>query len=91
MKQILALLAAGACAAVITGSAQAAPDVSVKRIECGTPQAPVPVNPRFSDTFAYGDLKLQFVYSCYLIKHGRPISAVGYRSRHDRRPTWRRR
>ena len=25
---------------------------------------------RFSDTYAYGDLKLQFVYSCYLIKHG---------------------
>jgi glyoxylase-like metal-dependent hydrolase (beta-lactamase superfamily II) len=69
MKRILALLAAGACAAVIASSAQAAPDVSVKRIECGTPQPPVPVNPRFSDTFSYGDLKLQFVYSCYLIKH----------------------
>ncbi len=41
----------------------------MKRIECGTPQPPVPVNPRFSDTFSYGDLKLQFVYSCYLIKH----------------------
>jgi N-acyl homoserine lactone hydrolase len=69
MKRILALLAAGACAAVIAGSAQAAPDVSVKRIDCGTPQPPVQVNPRFSDTFSYGDLKLQFVYSCYLIKH----------------------
>jgi N-acyl homoserine lactone hydrolase len=21
-------------------------------------------------TFSYGDLKLQFVYSCYLVKHG---------------------
>ena len=70
MKRILTLLAAGVCAAVIAGAAQAAPDVSVKRIECGTPQPPVPVNPRFSDTFSYGDLKLQFVYSCYLIKHG---------------------
>jgi N-acyl homoserine lactone hydrolase len=69
MKRILTLLAAGVCAAVIAGAAQAAPDVSVKRIECGTPQPPVPVNPRFSDTFSYGDLKLQFVYSCYLIKH----------------------
>jgi N-acyl homoserine lactone hydrolase len=69
MKRILVLLAAGACAAVIASSAQAAPDVSVKRIDCGTPQAPAPVNPRFSDTFSYGDLKLQFVYSCYLIKH----------------------
>ena len=28
------------------------------------------VNQRFSDTFAYGDLKLQFVFSCYLIKRG---------------------
>jgi N-acyl homoserine lactone hydrolase len=44
-------------------------DVSVARIECGTPQAPTSVNSRFSDTFSYGDLKLQFVYSCYLIKH----------------------
>ena len=32
--------------------------------------APTAVNQRFSDTYAYGDLKLQFVYSCYLIKHG---------------------
>jgi glyoxylase-like metal-dependent hydrolase (beta-lactamase superfamily II) len=44
--------------------------MSLTRFECGTPQAPVSVSPRFSDTFAYGDLKLQFVYSCYLIKHG---------------------
>ncbi len=40
------------------------------RLDCGTPQAPTPVNERFSDTYAYGDLKLQFVFSCYLIKHG---------------------
>ena len=32
--------------------------------------APVAVNERFSDVYAYGDLKLQFVYSCYLVKHG---------------------
>jgi N-acyl homoserine lactone hydrolase len=44
--------------------------MSLTRFECGTPQSPTPVNPRFSDIFAYGDLKLQFVYSCYLIKHG---------------------
>jgi N-acyl homoserine lactone hydrolase len=69
MKRILTLLAAGACAAVLAGTAQAAPDVSVRRIDCGTPQAPTPVNQRFSDTYSYGDLKLQFVYSCYLVKH----------------------
>lgn len=43
--------------------------MSLTRLDCGTPQAPTPVNQRFSDTYAYGDLKLQFVYSCYLIKH----------------------
>jgi N-acyl homoserine lactone hydrolase len=40
------------------------------RLDCGTPQAPTAVNERFSDTYSYGDLKIQFVYSCYLIKHG---------------------
>ena len=51
--------------------AQAAAEMSLMRLaDCGTPQAPVPVNERFSDTFSYGDLKIQFVFSCYLIKHG---------------------
>jgi N-acyl homoserine lactone hydrolase len=60
-----------ACAfAGLAAPAQAAPDMSLTRFECGTPQAPVAVNQRFSDTYAYGDLKLQFVYSCYLVKHG---------------------
>ena len=36
----------------------------------GTPAAPTLVNQRFSDTYSYGDLKVQLVYSCYLIKHG---------------------
>jgi glyoxylase-like metal-dependent hydrolase (beta-lactamase superfamily II) len=44
--------------------------MSLTRLDCGTPQAPIPVNERFSDTFSYGDLKIQFVFSCYLIKHG---------------------
>src|SRR5437764_9129185 len=48
--------------------AQAA-DLALTRLDCGTPQAPIAVNQRFSDTYAYGDLKLQFVYSCYIIKH----------------------
>src|ERR1700749_2282113 len=46
-----------------------AADMSLPRIDCGTPQAPTAVNQRFSDTYSYGDLKIQFVYSCYLIKH----------------------
>jgi N-acyl homoserine lactone hydrolase len=73
MNRTWTLLAAGAGALAITGliaPAQAAPDMSLTRFECGTPQPPIPVNPRLSDTFAYGDLKLQFVYSCYLVKHG---------------------
>lgn len=44
--------------------------VTLTRLDCGTPAAPVDVNVRFSDTQAYKDLKLQFVFSCYLIKHG---------------------
>ena len=43
--------------------------MALTRLDCGTPQAPTAVNQRFSDTYAYGDLKLQFVFSCYLIKH----------------------
>ena len=71
MNRTLAILAAGASLfAGLAAPAQAAPEVSLARFDCGTPQAPTPVNQRFSDTYAYGDLKLQFVFSCYLIKHG---------------------
>ena len=73
MQPILTLLSAGACAGALVSlpaAAQTAPDVSLTRLECGTPAAPTVVNQRFSDTYAYGDLKLQLVYSCYLIKHG---------------------
>jgi glyoxylase-like metal-dependent hydrolase (beta-lactamase superfamily II) len=70
MKHTLNLIAATVCTlASLAAPVKAAPDMSLTRFECGTPQAPVAVNQRFSDTFAYGDLKLQFVYSCYLIKH----------------------
>jgi glyoxylase-like metal-dependent hydrolase (beta-lactamase superfamily II) len=65
---MLTMLAAGALAGLAM-PAQAA-DVALGRLDCGTPQAPTPVNQRFSDTYSYGDLKLQFVYSCYIIKHG---------------------
>jgi N-acyl homoserine lactone hydrolase len=67
MNRTLTMLAAGALAGLVF-PAQAA-DVSLGRLDCGTSQAPTPVNQRFSDTLAYGDLKLQFVYSCYIIKH----------------------
>jgi len=72
MNRKLTILAAGVgLFASLATSAQAAPEVSLLRLmDCGTPQAPVAVNERFSDTYAYGELKIQFVFSCYLIKHG---------------------
>ena len=73
MRRISTLLVAGLCAGIFSlhAPAQAAAEMSLMRLaDCGTPQAPVPVNERFSDTFSYGDLKIQFVFSCYLIKHG---------------------
>jgi glyoxylase-like metal-dependent hydrolase (beta-lactamase superfamily II) len=71
MNRTFAILAVGASLFFgLAAHAQTTPDVSLARFDCGTPQAPTPVNQRFSDTFAYGDLKLQFVFSCYLIKHG---------------------
>lgn len=45
------------------------PDVSLTRFDCGTPRTN-DVNQRFSDTYAFPGLKVEFVFSCYLIKHG---------------------
>src|SRR5262245_25887178 len=71
MNRTLSTLAASACAlAALAAPGRAATDLSLTRFECGTPQAPVAVNQRFSDTYSYGDKKIQFVFSCYLIKHG---------------------
>ena len=72
MRRIIISLAAGLCAGLfgLYAPAQAAADMSLTRLDCSTPQAPIAGNERFSDTFSYGDLKIQFVYSCYLIKHG---------------------
>src|SRR6266576_540658 len=71
MKRTLIILAAGASLfAGFAASAQTAPEVSLARFDCGTSQAPTVVNKLHSDTYAYGDLKIQFVFSCYLIKHG---------------------
>src|ERR1044071_5764163 len=73
MHRVFTLLAAAACAAgglAAWAQAPQAPDMSLTRLDCGTPQAPTAVNQRFSGTFSYGDKKVQFVYSCYVIKHG---------------------
>jgi len=72
MNRMLTLFAAGLCAAALTavGAPAQAADMSLTRLECGTPQAPIAVNQRFSDIYAYPELNLQFVYSCYVVKHG---------------------
>lgn len=71
MRKILSLLAVGICASAFAGTpVLAQTEMTLTRLDCGTPQAPTSINQRFSDTFAYGDKKVQFVYSCYLIKHG---------------------
>jgi N-acyl homoserine lactone hydrolase len=74
MRRTLKILALGICANALVAapvSAQPAAEVTLTRLgDCGTPQAPTEVNLRFSDTYAYGGLKIQFVFSCYLIKHG---------------------
>jgi glyoxylase-like metal-dependent hydrolase (beta-lactamase superfamily II) len=73
MKRALALVALGAGASLLAAppaGAQPAPEVTLTRFECGTPPAPTEVNARFSDTYAFPGLKVQFVYSCYLVKHG---------------------
>jgi N-acyl homoserine lactone hydrolase len=73
MQRILSMLAIGVCAnALISLSAfaQTAPEVTLTRLECGTGAAPTDVGLRFSDTYAYNGVKIQLVFSCYLIKHG---------------------
>jgi glyoxylase-like metal-dependent hydrolase (beta-lactamase superfamily II) len=69
MNRTRVTLAAAACALAGIAVPAQADDMALTRLDCGTPQAPTAVNQRFSDTYAYGDLKLQFVFSCYLIKH----------------------
>ena len=46
-----------------------AADVALARLDCGGAPEPRSVA-AFSDTFAYPDLQLQLVYSCYLVRHG---------------------
>src|SRR5258705_10645774 len=73
MLRALSLFVVGVCANVLVGlpaMAQAPAEVMLTRIDCGTGATPTDVGQRFSDTFAYKDLKLTFTFSCYLIKHG---------------------
>jgi N-acyl homoserine lactone hydrolase len=72
-KRVTATLAlcigfAGTLASV-PAAAQSVPELTLTRIDCGSPVLN-DVGARFSDTYAYNDLKVLFTYSCYLIKHG---------------------
>jgi glyoxylase-like metal-dependent hydrolase (beta-lactamase superfamily II) len=73
MQRTLFLLMIGACANALislSASAQAAPEVTLTRLDCGTNAPPTDVGARFTDTYAYNGVKIQLVFSCYLIKHG---------------------
>jgi len=73
MLKATILFAVGVCATVLIGlpaMGQTPADITLTRIDCGTAATPTDVGQRFSDTFAYKDLKLTFTYSCYVIKHG---------------------
>jgi N-acyl homoserine lactone hydrolase len=63
MQQTLSILAIGACANALIGLpalGHAVPEVTLTRLECGTNTPVADVN----------GVKLRFVFSCYLIKHG---------------------
>ena len=62
------LLAAVGASSGLANEVHAA-DVALARLDCGSEPQPVSVA-SFSDTFAYPDLKLPLIYSCYLIRHG---------------------
>ena len=53
----------------LAAAAQAAPPVTLTRLDCGTEPEPAPVA-SFNDTYAWPDLKLPLTYSCYLVRHG---------------------
>jgi glyoxylase-like metal-dependent hydrolase (beta-lactamase superfamily II) len=69
--------ALAAVSVLAQGAPTAAPEVTLTRLECGTPPAePRDVGARtgpglrFSDTYDFDGLKVRIVFSCYLIKHG---------------------
>jgi N-acyl homoserine lactone hydrolase len=68
--------ALAAVSALAQGAPASAPEVTLTRLECGTSRPPTDVGARtgaglrFSDTYDFDGLKLQLVFSCYLIKHG---------------------
>ena len=49
-------------------TAAPAPEVSLARLDCGTPVLNLVA--RFNDTWAFTDNRVMFTFSCYLIKRG---------------------
>ncbi len=70
MRRHLKLLACAMLATALAGArAQTPPELSLTRLDCGS-SAPAGDVSRFSDTFAFNGLRMQIVFSCYLIRHG---------------------
>ena len=68
----LLTISAIAMAAIISAqaNAQTKPEITLTRLDCGTPTYN-DVSLRFTDTYAYNaGEKVLFTFSCYLIKHG---------------------
>ena len=68
-------LSCAATFAVLPAAAQTAapaptpaPDISLARLDCGTPVMNLVA--RFNDTWAFTDNRVLFTFSCYLIKRG---------------------
>ena len=71
---VIALSCAAAVAALPAAAQTAAPaptpapDISLARLDCGTPVMNLVA--RFNDTWAFTDNRVLFTFSCYLIKRG---------------------
>ncbi len=52
----------------LPAAAQPAPEISIARLDCGTPVLNLVA--RFNDTWAFNDKKVMFTFSCYLVKRG---------------------
>jgi N-acyl homoserine lactone hydrolase len=67
MRTIARLLVLAGALAVLSASAQPAPEVTLTRLDCGNGFND---QRRFSDSFAYTDPHVPFTFSCYVVKHG---------------------
>jgi N-acyl homoserine lactone hydrolase len=77
MRRQLTLLVIGACANALVGvpAWAQAPEITLTRLDCGTPRAAAAADTglSFSDTFANTANtvpNIRLVFSCYLIRHG---------------------